>query len=96
MQTFMKLLLVLMISALMSGVAFAEKGGKGKGAGGARGDHVSDMGMEKGKAYAGSKRDSEASEDDDSDDDEGKKEKKEKKEKKAKKEKNEKKGKKEK
>ena len=96
MQTLTKLFMILVISLGMSGIALAEKGGKGKGAGGARAEHASDMGLEKGKAYAGNKEDGgeEAKEDDkpslmddDSDEDKEKKEKKDKKEKKEKTEK---------
>ena len=55
----MKIVLILFISmaALISApnLAFADDEKKGHGAGGVRADHASDKGLEKGKAWAGSK-----------------------------------------
>ena len=65
MRPFIKLVTALVLVLGMSSVGLAEKGGKGKGAGGARGDHVSDMGMEKGKAYAGEKEEEDKKDDGD-------------------------------
>ncbi len=72
---------ILLVVVLILSFPIVAKQDKGKGAGGVRVDHASDMGVEKGKAWAGSKE-KEA------------KEEKVKKEKKAKKEKKEKKAKK--
>ena len=55
MQKVINILVSLVLAMGMSSVALAEKGGKGKGAGGDRVEHASDAGMEKGKAYAGDK-----------------------------------------
>ena len=90
MKNVIRLLLVLMISFGLVGVSMAAKGGKGQGAGGVRTDHVSETGMEKGKAWAGEKEKNEKDEKDEKE----KKEKNEKKENNEKKEKKEKKGKK--
>ena len=83
----MKNLMVLFIVLILSMPVFAKNDKENK-AGGMRDDHVSEMGMEKGKAYAGTK---EKKEKDDEEELEGEKEKKEKKAKKEKKSKKEKK-----
>jgi len=76
----MQKLFVIFMVLFLSMPVLAKKDKENK-AGGMRDEHVSEMGMEKGKAYAGSK------EKKDKDDDEEVKGKKEKKEKKAKKDK---------
>jgi hypothetical protein len=78
----MKKILVLLV-ALMLALPVVAKDHKGKGAGGARDEHVSEMGMEKGKALAGT-NEKKAKEEEESSED-GVKEKKEKKAKKEKK-----------
>lgn len=70
----MKKLTVFLLMMLLT-LPVVAKQGNGKGAGGARTEHASEMGMEKGKAWAGSKEKKEKEE----------KEKEEKKEKKSKK-----------
>ena len=75
------LLFIVAVSLSVSG--FAKQEDKGKGPGGVRSEHASEMGIEKGTAWAGSKEKDKA----------GKKEEKEKKDKKDKKEKKEKKSK---
>jgi len=91
-------ILVLLIALLFVLPVAAKQDGKGKGhaAGGVRSEHVSEMGDEKGKAWAGTKEseDKEDSDSDSEDDDGDKKDKKEKKEKKDEKDKKAKKGKK--
>ena len=76
----MKKIICLFIVLLLSAPVVAKQD-KGKGPGGSRADNVSEMGMEKGKAWAGTK---EKKIKDDTEE-EVKKEKKEKKEKKSKK-----------
>lgn len=92
MQKLLTLLLIVFLSFPV--IAKDDKGKKGHGAGGVRDDHASEMGMEKGKAWAGSKekkvkeKDKGNEEGDSSEiegDKKGKKEKKEEKEKKTKK-----------
>lgn len=75
-----RLRLVIFMGALiiLAGPSSAEKEEKGYGAGGIRAEHASEQGLEKGKAWAGSK------EKKDKDEDSEKKEKKEKKKKKDK------------
>jgi hypothetical protein len=78
----MKKILVFLVT-LMLALPVVAKDHKGKGAGGARDEHVSEMGMEKGKALAGT-NEKKAKEEEESSED-GVKEKKEKKAKKEKK-----------
>ena len=47
--------LVIIIATLMFVLPVVAKQGKEKGAGGVRADHASEMGLEKGKAWAGNK-----------------------------------------
>jgi len=74
-----------LICALLfvAGTSAADEEKKGHGAGGVRADHASEQGLEKGKAWAGSKENKDKS----AQDKEEKHEKKQKKEKKEKKEK---------
>jgi hypothetical protein len=55
----MRILPIILISAaaliLAPNIPFADNEKKGHGAGGVRADHASDKGLEKGKAWAGSK-----------------------------------------
>ncbi len=78
----MKKILVFLVT-LMLALPVVAKDHKGKGAGGARDENVSEMGMEKGKALAGT-NEKKAKEEEESSED-GVKEKKEKKAKKEKK-----------
>ena len=78
MRFYLPLLTLLSALMLATGVASAGDDRKGHGAGGARDDHASEQGRDKGKAWAGSKEKDEKEHKD-------KKEKKEKKQKKDKK-----------
>jgi hypothetical protein len=79
----MKKILVFLVT-LMLALPVVAKDHKGKGAGGARDEHVSEMGMEKGKALAGT-NEKKAKEEEEESSEDGMKEKKEKKAKKEKK-----------
>ena len=56
--------LLILLSALVvaPSISFADDAQKGHGAGGVRGDHASDKGLEKGKAWAGSRETEETKE----------------------------------
>ncbi len=82
----MKKLFVFFIVLMLCMPVLAKQGKENK-AGGMRDDHVSEMGMEKGKAYAGSKEKQVNIEDDELEESKEKKEKKVKVEKKTKKDK---------
>ncbi|MES9937301.1 MAG: hypothetical protein ABW153_12715 [Sedimenticola sp.] len=81
MKTVIAGLMALALVVFGIGSATAAKGGKGHGAGGIAEEKASEMGLEKGKRYAGSKEKKSREEDEEK----PKKEKKEKKEKKSKK-----------
>ena len=55
MKTPTLLMVVLASSLAISGSVLADEKTKGHGAGGVRADHASERGLEKGKAWAGSK-----------------------------------------
>ena len=91
----MKKLVVILIALLMALPVIAKED-KGHKAGGMRDEHASEMGLEKGKAYAGTKEKAETLVEEEEEDKEGKEDKEKKKEKKEKKEMKQKKEKKEK
>ena len=85
----LKFHLLILLSVLLAApnISFADADKKGHGAGGVRADHASDKGLEKGKAWAGSKESEDSKEPRYKDDEKNGKDKKDKKNKKDKKDK---------